>query len=110
MSYASVYESWKADPETFWLKLAQAVDWKVFPKAALTRANAPFYTWFEDGFANTCFNAVDRHVLAGLGNKTALIYDSPVTNSKEFISYDQVDLQATIYWVPRAEEAQDPLK
>ena len=90
MSYASAYASWKADPEKYWLNLAHSVDWKVFPKTALNCANAPFYHWFEDGVANTCFNAVDRHVLAGLGNKTALIYDSAVTNFQELISYDQL--------------------
>ena len=90
MSYASVYESWKTNPEDFWLKLAEAVDWKVFPKTVLNKSNAPFYHWFEDGLANTCYNAVDRHVLAGLGKKTALIYDSPVTNSKENVSYDEL--------------------
>ena len=72
MSYASVYASWKADPEKYWLNLAQSVDWKVFPETALNSANFPFYHWFEDGLANTCFNAVDRHVLAGRGNKTAI--------------------------------------
>jgi hypothetical protein len=32
MSYADVYKSWKVDPEKFWMELAKAVDWKVFPK------------------------------------------------------------------------------
>ena len=90
MSYVSVYESWKANPDKFWLDTAKAIDWKVFPRTGLNKTNAPFYNWFEDGLANTCYNAVDRHVLAGLGQKTAIIYDSPVTNYKEYLSYNDL--------------------
>jgi propionyl-CoA synthetase len=88
MSYASVYKSWKDNPEKFWMEAAKAVDWKVFPSKALDESNPPFYKWFEDGFANTCFNAVDRHVLAGSGDKTAIIYDSPVTQKKQKITFN----------------------
>ena len=95
MSYASVYESWKSDPESYWLDLAKAVSWKIFPKTVLNKSNAPFFQWFEDGLANTCFNAVDRHVLAGLGKKTAIIYDSPVTKSVEHLSFDELLLKVS---------------
>ena len=90
MSYADVYKSWKADPEKFWMELAKAVDWKVFPKKALSDSTPPFFHWFEDGKANTCYNSVDRHVLAGLGQKTAIIYDSPVTNSKKSLTFEEL--------------------
>ena len=87
MTYFDVYKSWKEDPETFWMEAAKAVDWKKFPLQALDKSNPPFYRWFCDGLANTCYNAVDRHVISGLGNKTAIIYDSPVTGRKEYISF-----------------------
>ena len=90
MSYSKVYEAWKSNPEAFWMEMAQAVDWKTFPKMALNQSNAPFYSWFDDGLSNTCYNAVDRHVLAGLGQKTAIIYDSPVTNQKKHLTYDEL--------------------
>ena len=90
MSYADVYKSWKVDPEKFWMELAKAVDWKVFPKKALSDSTPPFFHWFEDGKANTCYNSVDRHVLAGLGKKTAIIYDSPVTNSKKSLTFEEL--------------------
>ncbi|PQM58160.1 MAG: propionyl-CoA synthetase [Rhodobacteraceae bacterium] len=95
MSYKSVYESWKSNPEAFWLELARGVDWKIFPETILNSSNPPFYHWFEDGLANTCYNAVDRHVLSGLGKKTAIIYDSPVTNSKEYLSYHELLLKVS---------------
>lgn len=37
-----------------------------------------------------CFNAVDRHVDSGRGSQTAVIYDSPVTELKQFITYAQI--------------------
>ena len=39
---------------------------------------------------NTCFNAVDRHVLRGRGDQTAIIYDSPVTNTIQKITYSEL--------------------
>ena len=43
--------------------------------------------WFVGAVCNTCFNAVDRHVLRGRGDQTAIIYDSPVTGTKRTITY-----------------------
>ncbi len=87
MSYAEVYESWKSDPEGFWMEAAKSIDWIEPPSRALNADNAPLYTWFDDGMVNTCWNAVDRHVEAGRGEQTAIIYDSPITHSKREISY-----------------------
>ena len=39
--------------------------------------------WFVGAECNTCWNAVDRHVEAGHGARTALIYDSPLTGTKQ---------------------------
>ena len=48
------------------------------PRRALDAGAAPFYRWFPDGALNTCYNALDRHVVAGRGEQPALVYDSPV--------------------------------
>ncbi|MCA0872415.1 propionate-CoA ligase PrpE [Seohaeicola saemankumensis] len=87
MGYNDVYESWKNDPETFWMQAAQAIDWVEPPSKALFDDNAPLYEWFADAKVNTCWNAVDRHVEAGRGHQTAIIYDSPITHTKREISY-----------------------
>ena len=98
MSYKSVYDGWKADPEAFWMEAAEAISWTKKPTYALDSSNAPLYEWFTDGEANTCYNALDRHVEAGRGSQTAIIYDSPITGAKRKISYaeltDQVALLA----------------
>jgi propionyl-CoA synthetase len=44
---------------------------------------------------NTCFNAVDRHVRDGRGSQAAIIYDSPVTDTKYTITYDELLAQAS---------------
>ncbi len=87
MGYQDIYKSWQNDPEGFWMAQAEAIDWVEKPTKALNSDNAPLYEWFADAKVNTCWNAVDRHVEAGRGNQTAIIYDSPVTHTKREISY-----------------------
>ncbi|MDQ0379171.1 propionyl-CoA synthetase [Amycolatopsis thermophila] len=85
--YAGVYEESLRDPESFWLSAASSVDWSREPSRALDAERPPWYRWFPDGTLNTCYNALDRHVLAGHGDRTALIYDSPVTGSSARYTY-----------------------
>jgi propionyl-CoA synthetase len=87
MSYNKVYAEWQAAPEQFWLNAAREIDWVKPPSQALDASCAPLYEWFPDALVNTCYNAVDRHVLAGHGDRVAIIHDSPVTGRKEQISY-----------------------
>ncbi len=94
MGYGEIYARWKADPEGFWMDAAGAIDWVRRPSRALNADRAPLYEWFTDGVANTCWNAVDRHVLAGRGNQLAIIHDSPVTHLKKGITYRE--LQARV--------------
>lgn len=42
-----------------------------------------------------CYNAVDRHVENGRGDQAAIIYDSPVTATKQVITYREVQEQVT---------------
>ncbi len=69
------------------MQAAEAIDWTKKPTKALDDSNPPFYRWFADGEANTCWNALDRHVEAGRGDQPAIIYDSPITGAKRSISY-----------------------
>ncbi len=87
MGYNDVYEAWQADPEAFWMQAAEAIDWTRKPTKALSDLGDDMYEWFADGMTNTCWNAVDRHVEAGRGEQTAIIYDSPITQTKREISY-----------------------
>ena len=90
MRYKDVYEGWKADPEGFWMRAAEAVDWIEKPSRALDDSKAPFYRWFTDAVCNTCWNALDRHVAAGRADQAALIHDSAITGAKTTISYGEL--------------------
>ncbi|WP_397542451.1 propionyl-CoA synthetase [Roseovarius salis] len=90
MGYKEVYDSWKQDPESFWMQAAEAIDWDRKPSKALFDDNAPLYEWFCDGQVNTCHNAVDRHVAAGHGDRVAIIHDSPITGTKQKITYAEL--------------------
>ena len=48
------------------------------------------FSWFPDGEISTSYNCIDRHVAAGHGGATAILWDSPVTASKAKISYDDL--------------------
>ena len=87
MTYRELYQSWETDPEAFWMKAADHIDWDRAPSFALDARKAPLYEWYPDAMVNTCYNAVDRHVIAGKGAQAAIIYDSPITGQKDTISY-----------------------
>ena len=90
MGYHALYQTWKDDPEAFWLEAARAIDWQQFPTAALNSDNAPLYEWYTDGVVNTCYNALDRHVENGRGDQVAVIYDSPITGRQSKTTYSEM--------------------
>lgn len=73
-----------------WQKAAENIHWYEAPSTVLDSSNPPFYRWFPDGTTNACYNALDLHVEAGRGAQDALIYDSPVTDTKRTYSYAQL--------------------
>tara|TARA_B100001123_G_scaffold432302_1_gene555123 strand:- start:1175 stop:3067 length:1893 start_codon:yes stop_codon:yes gene_type:complete len=85
--YLDIYNESIKNPENFWSGVAKDIFWYKNPSKILNKSEPPFYKWFEDGVTNTCYNALDIHVNRGLGNKTALIYDSPITNKKKKFTY-----------------------
>ncbi len=89
-SYAEAYRDSLADPDGFWLAAAGLVDWERPPTRALDASDPPFYRWFTDGVLNTCHNALDRHVAAGNGERTALIYDSAYTGERTSHTYAEL--------------------
>jgi propionyl-CoA synthetase len=90
MGYHEVYDRSINDPEAFWGEQAALVDWIKKPSTVLDDSRKPFYRWYPDGTLNTCFNALDRHVAAGHADRTALIYDSPVTDTTQHLSYAEL--------------------
>src|SRR5262249_18944873 len=89
--YWEIYARWQRDPQGFWGEAAAEIDWIERPKIVFDPNEGVYGRWFTDGVCNTCYNAVDRHVEAGRGTQAAIIYDSPVTGTKETLTY--ADLQ-----------------
>ncbi len=89
----SYWDAWRRsveDPEGFWGEAAAGISWYRQPDRTLDDSHAPMYRWFPGGEMNTCYNALDRHVEAGRGAQLALIYDSPVTDTQQTFTYDQL--------------------
>lgn len=85
-------------PESFWAHQASQLTWHKPPSQTLRRATKKLksgtshahWTWFPDGEISTSYNCVDRHVKAGNGDKTAIIWDSPVTGNVKKYTYQQL--------------------
>ena len=88
--YEEVFRRSVQDPEGFWGEAAEAITWHKKWDKVLDASNPPFYRWFAGGEMNTCYNALDRHVEGGRANQTAIIYDSPVTNTIRKITYREL--------------------
>lgn len=88
--FDELYQRSIRDPDGFWGEAAEALHWERRWDKVLDDSRPPFYRWFSGGKLNTCFNAVDRHVEAGLGDQVAIIYESPVTNSVRHITYAEL--------------------
>ncbi|XP_011373168.1 acyl-CoA synthetase short-chain family member 3, mitochondrial isoform X2 [Pteropus medius] len=87
--YKTHFAASLADPERFWGKAAEQISWyKPWTKTLENRH--PSTNWFVEGMLNICYNAIDRHIENGKGDKIAIIYDSPVTNTKATITYKEV--------------------
>ena len=93
--YDTLYRESIDDPDGFWKKQAERLDWVTAPtKIANWRYDPVSIKWFEDGELNICHNAVDRHVTAGRGDVTALIFepDDPAGEVRR-ISYAQLQAE-----------------
>ncbi|MCW3477076.1 propionyl-CoA synthetase [Limobrevibacterium gyesilva] len=88
--YADVMAAWRRDPAAFWAKAAEGITWDKPCDRVFDPALGLFGGWFAGGRLNTCFNAVDRHVLAGRGDQPALIWDSPMAGRIETVTYSQL--------------------
>jgi acetyl-CoA synthetase len=71
--YQKVYDEFLADPDAFWSKMAQQLDW-IKPWDAVREWNYPYAKWFRNAKLNITANCLDRHVNNHRRNKVALIW------------------------------------
>ena len=80
-----VYER---DPDEFWRAEAERISW-FEPWQELCDWQAPYAKWFAGGQLNVCFNCVDRHVEAGLGDRVAYHWEGEPGDT-ETITYAEL--------------------
>ncbi|QTA91607.1 Propionate-CoA ligase [Desulfonema magnum] len=88
--YDEAFERSIKDPQAFWGEVAEDCHWYKKWDKVIDDSNKPFYRWFVGGEINTCYNALDYHVDNGKGDQTALIYDSPVTDTIKKYTYTEL--------------------
>ena len=89
-TYADAFNRSLADPERFWRERAREIEWFAFPDTILDQDENGAWRWFRGGKLNTAWLALDRHVAAGHGDATALIYDSPATGKTRRFTYREL--------------------
>ncbi|MSZ79511.1 MAG: AMP-binding protein, partial [Actinobacteria bacterium] len=89
-NYQQAYAQSMHDPNGFWGAAAQLVKWDKKPKIILDDSNVPLYRWFSDGMLNTCYNALDRHVIDGRADQPAVIHESAITGKSSILTYAQM--------------------
>lgn len=99
---ASIYQVAEEDPVAFWERAAARLDWAQPwhtahrwepPLAGAEGLSVPKAEWFVGGTLNVAYNCVDRHVAAGLGEKTALFFEGE-PGDRVTVSYS--DLQRRV--------------
>lgn len=90
MTYSEHYQNSINHPETFWANQAKQLDWYKKPSIIQSADENNYTKWFEDGELNISYLCIDKHVNDGFGNEIAFIYESPVTQVVEKITFNQL--------------------
>src|SRR5690606_23582481 len=97
------YDDAAADRLGYWATQARTyLTWGKDFTQTLDWSGAPVARWFADGTLNACYNAVDRHVEAGLGDRVALLFEGEPGDSRA-ITY--AELQREVAKAANALEA-----
>ncbi len=95
MNYQEFYQKSIKHPEEFWKEQANELDWFKAPQAILSKDKHNYNQWFEDGELNLSYLCIDKHINDGFGAQNAIIYDSPVTNTKQPITFNQLHYEVS---------------
>jgi len=90
MFYQDFYKKSIQYPKQFWKEQANQLDWFKHPEIILSKDKQDYDQWFEDGQLNLSYLCIDKHIKDGFGDQNAIIYDSPVTNTKQPITFNQL--------------------
>ncbi|MFI5624667.1 acetate--CoA ligase [Nocardioides sp. NPDC051685] len=87
---ADAYSAAEEDRDAFWAAAAERLTWAKPFDRVLNWDNPPFAKWFEGGEINVAYNAVDRHVEAGLGDRVAIHWVGEPADDKRTITYAEL--------------------
>jgi propionyl-CoA synthetase len=89
MDYVQFYQKSISNPEGFWKEQADQLQWFKKPTKIVSPEDG-WYKWFEDGELNLSYLCIDKHIEDGFGDQNAIIYDSPVSDAKQHITYNEL--------------------
>jgi propionyl-CoA synthetase len=90
MNYCDIYNKSITSSEAFWAEQANQLEWYNQPSNILSTDKNGYPLWFADGELNACYLALDKHIQDGYGDQTAIIYDSPVTQTVKKYTFNEV--------------------
>lgn len=97
MSYQALYDRSLADPQAFWQEQAEQIQWFKKPVSILSKDEHDLYRWYEGGTLNTSYLALDYQIEQGRGDQLALCYDSPVTDTKQQFTYNELRDEVALF-------------
>jgi acetyl-CoA synthetase len=89
ISDLSIYDQASADPERFWANEAERLDW-FKPWDSVLEWDPPFAKWFSGGELNVSYNCLDRHVIAGRGDRVAYYWEGEPDGDRKTITYAEL--------------------
>lgn len=95
MDYQKYYKNSIECPDEFWEKQALKIEWFKSPSLIKSQDQFNYNQWFADGQLNLSYLCIDKHILDGFGEQNAIIYDSPVTHTKEHITFNQLHYEVS---------------
>lgn len=90
MNYQEIYKESINHPKSFWKKQAEQLEWYKQPTDILGADEYSYPQWFQDGTLNLSYLCIDKHIKDGFGDQNAIIYDSPVTDRKQYITFNEL--------------------
>ena len=96
-AYQKQYQQFQENPEQFWQEQANRIAWYKKPTNILSVDENEYFRWYTDGELNTSYLCLDYHVEQGRGEQAALIYDSPVTDTKATYTYRELRDQVALF-------------
>ena len=94
--YQSRYNKSIQNNEMFWGEVSKRITWfKPWKNVSNVDYESASIKWYEGGSLNASYNCIDRHVLSGHGEKTAIMWEGNDSSDTEKISYNQLLLKVS---------------